>query len=163
MSGDAVPVNHFMNKAPVRTAFEGTGATSPLMAMGVRHLDDLPVHAHQLIKRGISSEWCESIREHLGVSKGELAELIGLSCRQVNRLSTNKLSLPAHAAEMTLRLLEVHEMAVDVFGSRANACAWLSRPHPLLEDECPRSATKTSYGAARVKDLLVATKYGGVT
>ena len=93
----------------------------------------------------------------------ELAELTGLSCRQVNRLSTNKLSLPAHAAEMTLRLLEVHEMAVDVFGSRANACAWLSSPHPLLEDECPRSAMKTSYGAARVKDLLVATKYGGVT
>jgi putative toxin-antitoxin system antitoxin component (TIGR02293 family) len=150
-----------MNKASVHMAFEGAGATSPLRALGIRHLDDLPAYAYQLIKRGLSSEWIEPVRQHLGVSNGELAELIGLGRRQVNRLSANKLSLPAHAAEMMLRLLEVHDMAVDVFGSRATACAWLSRPHPMLVGECPRTATKTSYGAAKVKDLLVATKYSG--
>lgn len=101
------------------------------------------------------------MRQHLGVSVGELAELIGLGCRQVNRLSSNKLLLPAHAAEMMLRLLWVHDMAVDVFGSRATACAWPSRPHLTLEGESPRTATKTSYGVAKVKDLLVATKYSG--
>lgn len=31
----------------------------------------------------------------------------------------------------------------------------------MLVGEFPRTATKTSYGAAKVKDLLVATKYSG--
>lgn len=143
-------------------ACETTEAASPLLSIGLRHVDDLPAYAHQLIKRGISSEWIDPVSQHLGVGKGALAELMGLGHGQANRMSAKKLPLPAHAAEMMLRLLEVHNMAADVFGSRANACAWLSKTHPLLDDECPRSATKTSYGAAKVKDLLVATKYGGV-
>lgn len=31
----------------------------------------------------------------------------------------------------------------------------------MLVGECPRTATKTSYGVSKVKDLLVATKYSG--
>lgn len=90
-----------------------------------------------------------------------MAELMGLARGRIDRLSVRRLSLPAHAAEMLLRLLELHDMAVDVFGSQANACKWLESPHPLLDAECPRSAIKTSYGAAQVKDLLVAIKHGG--
>ena len=40
--------------------------------------------------------------------------------------------------------------------------AWLRHPHPVLEDDGPLEAAKTSFGAQRVKDILIAIRYGGV-
>jgi len=69
--------------------------------------------------------------------------------------------LPAHAAETLLRLVEVHDMAADVFATEEGASAWLRTPHPLLDNEVPLDAVKTSYGAQLIKNLLMSTKYGG--
>lgn len=151
-----------MSKAFEHVDHAATEAASPLLAMGLRHFSDVPIRAHQLIKRGISSEWIDPVCQHLGLGRGAMAELMGLARGQVDRMSARKSFLPTHAAEMLLRLLELHDMAEDVFGSRANACRWLESPHPMLGDECPRSAIKTSYGATQVKDLLMAVKHGGV-
>jgi uncharacterized protein (DUF2384 family) len=53
-------------------------------------------------------------------------------------------------------------MATDTFESDDAAHGWLRRQHPMLEGECPLEAAKTSFGTRRVKDMLVAIKYGGV-
>lgn len=52
-------------------------------------------------------------------------------------------------------------MAADVFATEEGASAWLRTPHPLLDNEVPLDAVKTSHGAQLVKNLLMSIKYGG--
>ena len=70
--------------------------------------------------------------------------------------------LPLHAAESMLRLLEMRRLAEDTFGSSQEADAWMRRPHPMLEGEAPLECAKSAFGAQRVKDMLMALKYGGI-
>ncbi|MEK7663796.1 MAG: MbcA/ParS/Xre antitoxin family protein [Actinomycetota bacterium] len=61
-----------------------------------------------------------------------------------------------------LQLRDLEKMANDTFESEEAASGWLRRPHPMLDGESPLEAAKTSFGTRRVKDILVALKYGGV-
>jgi len=115
-----------------------------------------------IIKNGISSRAIDPLSEFLGIGKGEVAEYLDLDRTTALRRSTKDLPLPTHSAESVLRLLELDEIANDTFESEEAALGWLRRAHPMLDGESPLQAAKTSFGAQRVKDILVAIKYGGV-
>lgn len=135
---------------------------SPLALLGLRDFSVVPTQGHQVIKRGISSQVIEPVSQYLGLGKGALAEFMDLDRGTATRLSSKGQDLPAHAAETLLRLLEIHDMAADVFATQDGASSWLRAPHPLLDGERPLdAAAKTSYGAQNVKNLLMSSKYGG--
>jgi len=135
---------------------------SPLMILGLRNFLEVPAKGHQLIRRGLSSTLIVPVSQYLGIGKGILAELMDLDRGTATRLSSKDQYLPTHAAETLLRLVEIHDMAADVFVSEKDVAAWLQAPHPLLDNEKPLDAIKTSYGAQLVRNLLMSTKYGGV-
>lgn len=118
--------------------------------------------ARGIIKNGISSRAIDPLSEFLGIGKGQVAEYLDLDRTTALRRSTKDLPLPNHSAESVLRLLELDEIASDTFESEEAALGWLRRAHPMLDGESPLQAAKTSYGAQRVKDILMAIKYGGV-
>jgi putative toxin-antitoxin system antitoxin component (TIGR02293 family) len=118
--------------------------------------------AYRIVKHGISSKAIGPLSEYLGVGKGQVVDYLDLDRTTVSRRAAKDQLLPMHSAEGVLRLLELDEMASDTFASDEDAANWLRRPHPMLDDESPLEATKTSYGAQRAKDILVAVKYGGV-
>lgn len=118
--------------------------------------------AHSLLKRGISSQTLGPLSDFLGLGKGAIADYLELDRSTANRWSVKGLPLPLHSAESVLRLLELEQMAADTFEEEDEASQWLSKPHPMLEGDSPLAAAKTSYGAQRVKDILLAIKYGGV-
>ena len=91
-----------------------------------------------------------------------MAEYLDLDRSTANRRSAKGQLLPVHSAEGVLRLLELDQMASDTFETDEESSQWLRRPHPMLEGETPLQAAKTSFGAQRVKDILLAIKYGGV-
>ena len=137
--------------------------SSPLVSLfGLHDFTAVPTHGHRVIKQGISSRVMEPVSQYLGLGKGALAEFMDLDRGTAMRLAAKGQLLPPHAAETLLRLLEIHDMAADVFETEEDVLAWLRVPHPLLEGESPLAAARTSYGAANVKNLLMATKYGGV-
>ncbi len=109
-----------------------------------------------IIRSGISSRAIDPLSEFLGIGKGQVVETTAL------RRANKDQPLPTHSAESVLRLLELDEIANDTFDSEESALDWLRRPHPMLEGESPLQAAKTSFGAQRVKDILMAIKYGGV-
>jgi len=117
---------------------------------------------HRIIKRGVSSRLLEPLACYLELGKGELAEVLDLDRTTVQRKTSRDAVLPMHAAESMLRLIDLRRMAEDTFETTADADAWLRRPHPLLDGETPLACAKSAYGALRVKDVLVAIKYGGV-
>lgn len=59
------------------------------------------------------------------------------------------------------RLARVWGLAVDVWGSEAEARDFLFRPHAMLEDERPIDVViKSEFGAEMVVDILGGLKYG---
>jgi putative toxin-antitoxin system antitoxin component (TIGR02293 family) len=118
--------------------------------------------AVSILRQGISSRAIEPLSDLFGVGKGDFAAYLDLDRTTALRRAHKDQALPMHAAEGVLRLLELEAMATDTFESDDAAHGWLRRPHPMLEGECPLEAAKTSFGARRVKDMLVAIKYGGV-
>jgi len=118
--------------------------------------------AYRIVKNGISSKAIGPLSDYLGVGKGQVVDYLDLDRTTVSRRAAKDQLLPMHSAEGVLRLLELDELASDAFESDEDAANWLRRPHPMLDGESPLQATKTSFGAQRAKDILVAIKYGGV-
>ena len=118
--------------------------------------------AYQIVKRGISSRALGPLGEFLGLGKGIVAEYLDLDRGTANRRASKDQPLPTHAAESVLRLLELDQIAADTFETEAESSGWLRKPHPMLDGETPLECAKSSYGAQRVKDILLAIKYGGV-
>lgn len=54
----------------------------------------------------------------------------------------------------------IMRLAFEVFDSEADATRWLASPHPMLDGETPLVAAQSAHGAERVKDILMAIKYG---
>ena len=69
---------------------------------------------------------------------------------------------PMHSADNAPPLHELEKMANETFETEEAALGWLRRPPPMLDGESPLACAKTSIGARRVKDILVAIKYGSV-
>lgn len=61
-----------------------------------------------------------------------------------------------------LRLRELVSLARETFETPEEANDWMNQPHPMLYGATPLECTKSSVGALRVKDVLVAIKHGGV-
>jgi putative toxin-antitoxin system antitoxin component (TIGR02293 family) len=91
----------------------------------------------------------------------DLAEFMDLDRGTASRLSSKGQDLPSHAAETLLRLLEIHDMAANIFATEEGASTWLRTLHPMLDNGRPLDAAKTSYGAQAVKNLLRPTKHRG--
>ena len=117
--------------------------------------------AYRIVKNGISTKAIGPLSDYLGVGKGQVVDYLDLDRTTVSRRAARDQLLPLHSAEGVLRLLELDQMASDTFESEEDAAHWLRRPHPMLDGESPLEATKTSFGAQRAKDILVAVKYGG--
>lgn len=120
------------------------------------------VGACKLLKRGISSQTIGPLSDYLGLGKGIIAEYLDLDRSTANRRVAKGQLLPIHSAESVLRLLELGQMAADTFETEDESSAWLRRPHPMLDGDSPLELAKTSYGAQRVKDMLLAIQFGGV-
>lgn len=135
-------------------------ATVPVYSIGWATFNN--ERALQILKRGISSRVIDPLADYLDVGKGDLAGMLDLDRTTALRRASKDQPLPKHSAENVLRLLELKDMASDTFESEDDAIGWLRRPHPLLDGESPLESAATSFGSRRVKDILVAIKYGGV-
>lgn len=148
----------------IRTAAKGQVVATRLAAkprfVSFVNLDN--VQADRIIKRGIPSRALLPLGEYLGLGKGVVADFLDLDRTTALRKINRDEPLPRHASEAVLRLLELTQMAEDVFSTQDDACAWLRRAHPMLDGETPLECAKTAFGAVRVKEMLVALKYGGV-
>jgi uncharacterized protein (DUF2384 family) len=60
------------------------------------------------------------------------------------------------------RLEQVETLAIQVFGSRAAAIAWLASPNFALDGRAPHSLCATILGALQVRRLLRGIESSGV-
>lgn len=74
----------------------------------------------------------------------------------------SRANLATHKADARSRIAKIESLAKETFETEEEAVAWLQRPHPVLDGQAPRQVASTSDGAKRVREILIAIKYGGV-
>ena len=96
----------------------------------------------------------------LGVTNKELAELIQISTRTLNRRQKEG-RLKGDESDRLLRFARIFTHAVDLFaGDQEAAQQWLSSEIPALKGTTPLEASKTEEGAREVESLIARLEQG---
>ena len=94
------------------------------------------------------------------VSNKELAELVQISARTLNRRQKEG-KLKADESDRLLRFARIFTHALDLFeGDKEAAQNWLSSDNRALKDESPLEASRTEEGAREVENLIVRLEHG---
>lgn len=100
------------------------------------------------------------LTESMEVTNKELAELVQISTRTLNRRQKEG-KLKADESDRLLRVARIFTQAVNLFeGEREAAQQWLSKENRALKGVTPLEASKTEEGAREVENLIVRLEHG---
>jgi putative toxin-antitoxin system antitoxin component (TIGR02293 family) len=117
--------------------------------------------AEQLVHTGIDPDYLGEFAALSGLDTRDVLDFTGIDRTTVSRRKASGASLPQDTAVKALQVTDLMTQATEVFGTPAQASAWLTKPHPLLEGQTPLRRARTPWGLAKVQGLLVALRYGG--
>jgi len=110
-------------------------------------------------REGISKSAFNQLQMQMGLSQKELAEMLHLSPRTVQRLRDEE-KLPAAASGHLLEIARVFKMAAEVFEDDEVARRWLRTSITALNQETPLRLLDTPAGIRWVSTLLGRMAYG---
>ena len=114
------------------------------------------------IKAGLPFSALESVRERLGLSVPEAANVLQMPARTLARRRQSR-KLAADESDRLYRLARIAAHAVAVFGSEDKAGAWLRRPNRALGGDVPIQVLDTDLGARQIEDLLGRIEHGALS
>ncbi len=121
---------------------------------------------HEFLYKGLPRAALTHLYEHVVLlHRPELFErALGMSMRtfQRSRLAPRK-PLSKEQSGRTWKFAEILAKAIEVFGSREEASAWLERPAMGLEQRRPIDLLATPAGVKLVEDFLGRLEYGVYT
>ncbi len=124
--------------------------------MQIHSIDLKAENTDQLItqlKKGLSTDSFDMLKEHLNISDNLLSKIVQIPKRTLDR-RRKKGRLRTDESERVLRLAQVYDMALDVFGERHKAESWLKKPARGLGGKIPLEYADTDLGAHEVINLL---------
>ena len=120
-------------------------------------------------------EWVESIRAGLPVAaalafknalqltNGELADLLGVNARTVQRWVPGTSRLDVASGDRLVRTAHLYTLACDVLEDDEAAVAWLRAPQEALGGAVPLELAATDVGTRAVESLLGRMEHGAYT
>jgi len=127
---------------------------------GVRTVESEPVAVRRAVIAGVEPAKLRTVQEVYGFTQGELAGLLGVTTRTLNRKSHAQKRLSLGASDGTARLVRVFDRAVEVLGTALRATEWLRTPNGALGGDPPRSWLDTDAGTAEVLRVLGRLEHG---
>lgn len=115
----------------------------------------------EAIKGGLPYRAFESVRERLGLTVPETADVLQMPPRTLARRRQAR-RLAADESDRLYRLARVAAQAVAVLGTEEKAATWLRRPNRALNGEPPIRLLDTDVGARQVEDVLGRIEHGVV-
>lgn len=97
-----------------------------------------------------------------GLSNDELASILDLSFKTIQRYQKENKTLSAMNSEQILKLIALYQKADDVFGNIESFNRWLRKPSAGLDNEHPFSFLQTSGGIDIVHEELIKIEYGAL-
>lgn len=110
-------------------------------------------------RRGISKKSLLRLAELSSVSVKQLAELLPVSLRTIQRYNNNDLLEPV-VSEHAILIAEVLSKGSQVFSSLESLQHWLHTPSAALGNKTPLSYLDTGFGARLVTDELGRLEHG---
>ncbi|MGB3635213.1 MAG: antitoxin Xre-like helix-turn-helix domain-containing protein [Rubrobacteraceae bacterium] len=121
------------------------------------------VETNELVQRvseGFPYDVLENLRENVGLSSGEVADLVQINPRTLSRRKQEG-RLHADESDRVLRLSRVYGRALELFGGDLDkAQHWLSTPKVALGGESPLDYSRVDVGAQEVVDLIGRIEHG---
>jgi putative toxin-antitoxin system antitoxin component (TIGR02293 family) len=105
------------------------------------------------ISRGLFTDILVTIQNRLKITNLELAELLQISPRTLDRRRKEK-TLPADESERSYRIARLTELAIQVFEDPEKVSAWFAQPNFALGNQKPLDLMKSEPGARLVERLL---------
>jgi putative toxin-antitoxin system antitoxin component (TIGR02293 family) len=122
------------------------------------------LEAHDLLLNGLPSPALLHLTKEVGMlSRGSLLDkAIGISLRTLQRRKKDAepALLSVDQSNRAWKFAEILGRASDIFGSRAEAEAWLERPAIGLDQRRPVDLLATSVGVEAVEQYLTRIEYG---
>ena len=112
------------------------------------------------IRKGLPAATLEQLARALGLTKGLLAEKLGIAKRTLARKESAHLALSADESEKVVRVARMRNLARAVFSSDEAISQWLLKADPALGNRAPLDFLDTEIGAREVEDLIQSIAYG---
>ncbi len=127
-----------------------------------------PLEAHELLSDGLPGAALTHLVANLLVlrNQGSLEKAVGMSLRTFQRRrdpAAKTKPLTSEQSSRTWKFAEILTRATEVFGSQAEAEAWMERPATGLEQRRPIDLLTTPAGVEIVEDFLRRLDYGVYT
>jgi len=112
-----------------------------------------------MARQGVSKQLMRQVQNHLGFTQKEMAHLLHLTPRTVQRMEEEQL-LPPFASGQLLELARLFRRATDVLGDPEVARQWLRTSLQALNNAAPFDLLDTPVGIQWVFTLLGRIAYG---
>ena len=112
------------------------------------------------VEKGFSYRELEHLQDNAGLSRGELADLVQVKLRTLDRRKREDHLLPEESDRL-LRVSRVFGKALELFeGDPRSAREWLSAPQRALGGAVPLDMARTDIGAREVEALVGRLEHG---
>jgi putative toxin-antitoxin system antitoxin component (TIGR02293 family) len=115
---------------------------------------------HQLLEEGLPLQALEAFKNATAMSDTQLANLLGLSGKTLQRARAQRKRLDTVASDRLFRSARIVALAAEVLGNGERGVAWLSRPQIGLGGAIPLTMMTTEAGCDQVEKLLQRIEYG---
>lgn len=112
-----------------------------------------------LARKGVSKEVMKQIQTNLGLSQKEIATLLHLTPRTLQRMADEDLLSPAASGHL-LELVRIYSRAVEVLGGEDLARQWLHTPIHAFNEVVPIALLDTPVGIQWVFTVLGRIEHG---
>lgn len=109
--------------------------------------------------KGLTIKSVEHLAKNLSLSKQELAKILPVSLRTLQRHKTGYV-FNQIISEHILKLAEVFSKGIEVFGNKEKFINWLNYPILAFSNKKPFELLESSYGIEMVLDELIRIEYG---
>jgi putative toxin-antitoxin system antitoxin component (TIGR02293 family) len=110
---------------------------------------------------GLSPAAIERIKQALGLSDADLARILGISAKTINRLrKTPDRHLSSTASDRLYRMARLYVLATEVLEDPEAAQEWLRSPQIGLNRRPPVDLMSTEAGSREVEYLLLRIEHG---
>ncbi|WKN46069.1 type II RES/Xre toxin-antitoxin system antitoxin [Tunicatimonas pelagia] len=113
----------------------------------------------QMVEQGLTKAALLSLKEAVGLNWQQLAEILHVTARTLQRYQTNQV-FPSALTERLLRLADVYAKGYEVFEDRAMFQQWMQEPVPALGNVVPLSLLHSIYGTDKIMQELGRIEHG---
>jgi putative toxin-antitoxin system antitoxin component (TIGR02293 family) len=112
------------------------------------------------VREGYPLTELDHVAQLLGVERSQLAKLLGVTVRTLQRKAGTAERLGPAASDRLARIQRIHELAIHVLGESAKASRWLTSTSRPLGGVAPLQLLDTDLGTQRVQQELREIEFG---